>query len=218
MNITIQKHSFNASSAYYNRCVLDKSQNSNIKNTANSSPYPVSTYKNRNFMLPFGARNIAVYAGSFDPLTKGHLDIIEVASGMYKKLYVLVAVNPEKASLIPMEDRIRLVKESLKHLKNVEVDSFEGATVDYARQKNAGVLVRGIRGESDIRYEMNLASGNEVLDPSIKTVFVFASNTLAGVSSTLVRGAIRVKHDVSNLVPEPFAKYLSEFSKRQFVR
>jgi pantetheine-phosphate adenylyltransferase len=213
MNITIPKCTFNSHSAYNNRYTSNKPQNSSI--AANNSSNSISTYKNKGLTLPFGAKNIAVYAGSFDPLTKGHLDIIEVASGMYKKFYVLIAVNPEKVSLIPMEDRIRLTRESIKHLKNVEVDSFEGATVDYAKQKNAETLVRGIRGESDIRYEVNLASGNEVLDPSIRTVFIYASNTLAGVSSTLVRGAMKIKHDVSNLVPEPFAKYLSNLPKTQ---
>ena len=113
---------------------------------------------------------IAIYPGSFDPVTKGHLDVLRRAAGMFDKVIIAVLKNSSKRSFLPIEDRLKLIQMSCNYdgLQNVEVDYFQGLTIDYARQKNANVLIRGLRAVSDFEYEMQLSQTNNALAPDIK--------------------------------------------------
>ena len=118
---------------------------------------------------------IAVYPGSFDPVTKGHLDILERAASMFDKVIIAVLKNNSKKSYLPTADRVQLIKESIQdmeNLNNVEVGSFEGLTIDYARQMGAKFLIRGLRAVSDFEYEMQLSQTNQAIAPEIGTVFL----------------------------------------------
>ena len=115
---------------------------------------------------------IAIYPGSFDPITKGHLDILSTAAGIFDKVIIAVAHNSEKQGFLPVETRVKLIKESVGELENVEVDAFEGLTINYAHEKNATVLIRGLRAVSDFEYEMQLSQANSALAPDVKTVFL----------------------------------------------
>ena len=106
---------------------------------------------------------IAIYPGSFDPITKGHLDVLETSAGIFDKVIIAVARNSEKNGFLSVEERVNLIKESAKHLPNVEVDSFEGLTIEYAKKRGAQILIRGLRAVSDFEYEMQLSQTNSVL-------------------------------------------------------
>jgi len=114
----------------------------------------------------------AIYPGSFDPITNGHLDVLERASKIFKKVIIAVLVNPNKNSFLSTETKVALIKESVSHLNNVEVDSFMGLTVEYAKAKNANVLIRGLRAVSDFEYEMQMAQINQNLGPELDTIFL----------------------------------------------
>src|SRR5687768_16467478 len=116
----------------------------------------------------------AVYPGSFDPMTLGHVDIIERISSVFSEVTVLVAKSPQKTGLFSPEERKALAQETLKHLKNVKVEVFEGLTVEYLRQSKSHVIVRGLRAVVDFEYEMTMASMNHNIAPEIETMLVFA--------------------------------------------
>lgn len=159
-------------------------------------------------------QNMAVYAGSFDPLTNGHFDLIKDASKLFRRLYVLVAKNPKKAGFIPVEERVDLIKESVKELKNVEVDHYQGLTVDYAKSKGAKYLIRGLRTASDLEDEKQISKINEILAPDIKTIFLFSSSENSAVSSSVVRELLANKGNIQRFVPDPVYEYLmSHFIK-----
>ena len=115
---------------------------------------------------------IAIYPGSFDPITKGHLDILKTGAEIFDKVIIAVARNSEKKGFLPVDERVKLIKESVSDLKNVEVDSFEGLTIEYAKKKDAKVLIRGLRAVSDFEYELQLSQANSALCSDIKTVFL----------------------------------------------
>ena len=146
---------------------------------------------------------IAVYPGSFDPITNGHLDILKRASKIFDKIIILVAVNPNKHFNFSLKDRVELIKESVKGIDNVEVDSFEGLTVDYAKKHNATHLIRGLRAVSDFEYEFQLASANEFVDSSIDMVFFMARGDKTFISSSAIMELARNRVDVKDLVPAP---------------
>ncbi len=146
---------------------------------------------------------IAVYPGSFDPITNGHLDILKRASKIFDKIIILVAVNPNKHFNFSLKDRVELIKESVKGINNVEVDSFEGLTVDYAKKHNATHLIRGLRAVSDFEYEFQLASANEFVDSSIDMVFFMARGDKTFISSSAIMELARNGVDVKDLVPAP---------------
>ena len=152
---------------------------------------------------------IAIYAGSFDPITNGHLDILKNASTIFDKVIIAVAYNVNKKALIPTQDRINLIKTAVAELKNVEVDSYEGLTYEYAKKQNATVLVRGIRNSKDFEYEMELAQANNSVCSDLKTVCLFPKPELSFVSSSLVREIVANKGDVSKFVPQPVYEYLN---------
>ncbi len=150
----------------------------------------------------------AIYPGSFDPITKGHLDVLKRAADIFDKVIIVVSVNVNKKSFLPLEDRVKLIKECCKEMENIEVDSFDGLTTEYAKQKNANVLIRGLRAVSDFEYEMQLSQANSALCSDIHTVFLITKPKYNFISSGTVREIALMKGDISKFVPEPVAKYL----------
>ena len=153
---------------------------------------------------------IAIYPGSFDPITKGHLDVLKRAADIFDKVIIVVSVNVNKKSFLPLEDRLQLIKEVCKDIPNVEVDSFDGLTIEYAKKRNANVIIRGLRAVSDFEYEMQLSQANSALCKEIHTVFLITKPRYNFISSGTVREVALMKGDVSKFVPECVAKYLEE--------
>lgn len=152
---------------------------------------------------------IAIYPGSFDPITKGHLDILKNAAGIFDKVIIAVAHNGEKKGFLAVKDRVKLIKESIIDLKNVEVDAFEGLTIEYAKKQGADVLIRGLRAVSDFEYEMQLSQTNSALCEDIKTVFLITKPEYNFISSSTIKEILANKGDISKFVPEPVFKYLT---------
>ena len=143
----------------------------------------------------------AIYPGTFDPLTLGHLDVIHRASLIFDRLIVAVAEAPKKTALFSLDERLRMAREAVTNLKGVEVVSFRGLLVDFARKSQAGVLVRGLRAFSDFEYEFQMALSNRKLAPDIETMFLMTSETYSYVSSSVVREVAELGGDSSELVP-----------------
>ena len=150
---------------------------------------------------------IAIYPGSFDPITNGHLDILKRSLKIFDKVIVLVAVNPNKQSRFSVKERIAMIKESVEGL-NVEVDSTEGLTVEYAKSHGATALIRGLRAVTDFEYEFQLASANDFIDSSIESVFLMSKNDKSFINSSMIIELYEKGIDVSALVPEPVLKRL----------
>ncbi len=153
---------------------------------------------------------IAIYPGSFDPITKGHLDVLKTASEIFDKVIIAVSINSGKKPLLTVEERVMLIKESTSDLNNVEVDSFEGLTVEYAVKKNAKTLIRGLRAVSDFEYEMQLSQTNSALSGDIKTVFLTTRPRYNFISSSSVKDIALMGGDISKFVPEVVDKYLKK--------
>ncbi len=143
----------------------------------------------------------AIYPGSFDPLTRGHINVIERLSKVCDELVVLIANSPKKDYMFTEEQRHEMAKECLSELNNVEVDIFDGLTVDYAHQKGANLMVRGVRGASDLEYEMTMAAINKKLHPNIETLILPATPEYSFVASRLVKEVAHYKGELSELVP-----------------
>ena len=146
-------------------------------------------------------RVVAVYPGSFDPLTNGHLDLIERGSKIFDELIVAILRNPEKDPLFTVEERLEMLREATQHCPNISVDTFHGLLVDYAVRRQARVILRGIRAVSDFENEMTMALMNRKLDANIETVFMMPAVAYTFLSSRLVRGIVRLGGDVRGLVP-----------------
>ncbi|MBR6301961.1 pantetheine-phosphate adenylyltransferase [bacterium] len=153
---------------------------------------------------------IAIYPGSFDPITKGHLDILKNASEIFDKVIIAVARNGEKKGFLTVDERVKLIKESVKDFDNVEVDSFEGLTIEYAKQHGAEVLIRGLRAVSDFEYEMQLSQTNSALCSDIKTVFLTTKPKYNFISSSTIKEILNNGGDISKFVPECVFKYLTQ--------
>lgn len=143
----------------------------------------------------------AIYPGTFDPLTLGHLDVIERASVMFDNIIVAAAISTSKNTLLNIEERTEVIKSSVGHLNNCTVEKFDGLLVDFARQKNAGVIVRGLRAISDFEYEFQMALTNRKIAGNIETVFLMPSEKYSYISSTLVREIAKYGGNVSEFVP-----------------
>lgn len=144
---------------------------------------------------------IAIYPGSFDPPTNGHLDIIGRASRIFSKVIVSVLENQSKTPLFTVEERVLMLRRIAVPYSNVEVDSFHGLLVDYARQKNASVLVKGLRGMGDFEYEQQMALVNRKLEPQVETLFLMTNNNYSYLSSSIVKEIAAYGGDISGLVP-----------------
>jgi pantetheine-phosphate adenylyltransferase len=159
-------------------------------------------------------RQIAVYPGSFDPITMGHVDIIERISKLYNQVIILIAESSQKSSLFSIEERKALISKSLSHLKNIKVDVHDGLTVDYVKKIGAGVIVRGLRAVVDFEYEMTMASMNRKLAPNIETMLVFARPETYFISSRGVKEVARHAGNLDGLVPDvvkqPLQKRITE--------
>lgn len=152
----------------------------------------------------------AVYPGSFDPVTYGHLDIIERASRVVDEVIVAVLVNSSKKPLFSIEERVCMLRETTRYFPNVRVENFQGLTVDFAKKMGARVMVRGLRAVSDFESEMQIAQTNHSLNPEIDTMFFTTSLEYAFLSSTIVREVASYGSDVSGFVPPEVEKRLKE--------
>jgi pantetheine-phosphate adenylyltransferase len=146
---------------------------------------------------------LAIYAGTFDPLTLGHMDLIERGAEIFERLILAVVVQPPKDNMFTVNERVAMAQEVVKNMSNVEVDAFDGLLVDYARQKGAKVLIRGLRAYSDFEYEFQMALTNRKLDPGIETLFMMPNEIHSYVSSSTVKEVARYGGDISEFVPEP---------------
>ena len=157
----------------------------------------------------------AIYPGSFDPLTFGHVDIIERSVRIFDRVIVSILTNPQKAPLFTAEERIEVMREVLKpRFANVELDVFQGLLVDYAKQKNAQVIVRGIRAVTDYEYEFQMALMNRRLAPDIETVFMMPAENFSYVSSRLVKEIAELGGSISGLVPDVVERLLKQKFKK----
>jgi len=154
----------------------------------------------------------AVYPGSFDPVTHGHMDLIKRGNALFSKLIVAVAHNSQKTPLFSVEERVEMIRELTKDLENVSVESFEGMSVDFARQCGAEVLFRGTRTPTDFEYEFQMALTNRAFAPEIETVFIMSHYKYLFMSSKLIKEAIMLKQesDISAFVPPLVEKRLKQ--------
>jgi len=152
----------------------------------------------------------AVYPGTFDPVTNGHLDIVSRAARQFDRLIIAILNNQEKAPMFDLPERMELLKQAVAEFPNVDVDSFDGLLVDYAMEVGASMIVRGIRAFSDFEYEMQMAMLNRRLQPELEAVFMMPSETYSYLSSRLVREVASLGGDLDGLVPEGVRKALKE--------
>ncbi len=150
---------------------------------------------------------VAVYPGSFDPITNGHLEILKRALNIFDKVIMLVAVNPNKKSRFNAEDRVNMIKEAVNDPR-VEVDSYEGLTVEYAKKHHASHLIRGLRAVTDFEYEFSLASANDFIDSSVDTVFLMSKAEKSFINSSMIMELYQSGVDISALVPASVIKRL----------
>ncbi len=145
--------------------------------------------------------DLAIYPGTFDPITNGHIDVVQRATRLFSRVIVLVARNPSKAPLFNDAERITMIREVFRGNRNVEVDGFDGLLVHYVRRKKARVVIRGLRAVSDFEYEFQMALTNRKLAPAIDTVFLVPHEKYTYLTSSIVREVARLGGDVSDFVP-----------------
>jgi pantetheine-phosphate adenylyltransferase len=153
---------------------------------------------------------VAIYPGSFDPLTNGHVDIIHRGARLFDRIVIAVLINLEKAPLFTVPERVEIAREAFRGHANVEVDTFDGLLVDYARKRGAGVIVKGLRAVSDFEFEMQMALMNRRLNPEVETVFMMPTQPYTYVSSRLVKEVVALGGSVHGLVPESVEKRLRD--------
>ena len=153
---------------------------------------------------------VAIYPGSFDPLTNGHVDIIHRGARLFDRIVIAVLINLEKAPLFTVPERVEIARDAFKDRPNVEVDTFDGLLVDYARKKGARVIVRGLRAISDFEYEMQMALMNRRLNGEVETVFMMPAEPYTYVSSRLVKEVVALGGSVHGLVPDSVEARLRE--------
>ena len=158
---------------------------------------------------------IAIYPGSFDPLTNGHIDIIKRASMLFDKLIIAVASNSTKNSLFTIDNRVQIINESLWDNDSVRVDSFEGLLSDYARKNNIFTIIRGLRTLSDFEYEFQMAIMNRSLNSSIETIFLMTDEKYSHISSSFIKEIYKLNGDVSRFVPSPVIYQLNKIKNEK---
>lgn len=151
-----------------------------------------------------------VYPGTFDPITNGHIDLVERASRLFGKVVIGIASSRQKSPLFSIEERITLARECLEHVPNVEIYGFNSLLVDFVKKYNADAIMRGLRAVSDFEYEFQLANMNRALSPEIESIFLTPSEKFSYISSSLVREISSLKGDVSQFVPANVAEALAE--------
>ncbi|HUL78982.1 MAG TPA: pantetheine-phosphate adenylyltransferase [Vicinamibacteria bacterium] len=154
--------------------------------------------------------SLAVFPGSFDPITNGHLDIVDRGLAVFDRVRMAILMNPEKRPLFSVEERVALIREAYRGNPRVEVDTFSGLLVDYAQRVGASVIIRGIRAISDFEYEFQMALMNRRLNPRIETVFMMPAESYSYVSSRIVKEVFQLGGRVSDLVPPVVERRLSE--------
>lgn len=152
----------------------------------------------------------AIYPGSFDPVTFGHLDLIKRAKSIFEEIFIVIAVNPQKQTLFSLEERVALMKRAVKSISGIYVESFDGLTVDYAKAKKAGAIIRGLRATSDFDYEFQMAITNRKLSTKIDTIFLMPSENHFYISSRLIKEIASHQGDISNYVPDFVAQNIRE--------
>ncbi len=155
-------------------------------------------------------KKIAIYPGTFDPITNGHIDIVDRARKMFDEVIISIAQNPKKTPLFSVEERKGMIRESIVSLENIEVDAFEGLLVQYASMRNAVAIIRGLRAISDFEYEFQMAMMNRKLRENIATVFLMPHENYIYLNSSIVKEVAYFGEDVSHLVPEIVVKRLKE--------
>lgn len=158
---------------------------------------------------------IAIYPGTFDPVTYGHIDLIKRAQEIFSEVVVAVADNPHKKPLFSLEERVRLLKEAVSGLAGVRVEEFQGLVVDYARKLNARVLIRGLRMLSDFEYEFQMALTNRKLSSQVETIFLMPQESYSYLSARLLKEAASMGADLSSFVPAFVEKALKEKLKKK---
>ena len=153
---------------------------------------------------------IAIYPGSFDPFTFGHLDIIERGSKVFDKMIVAVAHNVSKKTIFSIEERVEILEEIFKDKEKIEVDSFKGLLVDYVKSAGTNIVLRGMRSVSDFEYEMQMAHANKTMNSDLETVFMVTSRKYSHISSSLIREIISLGGSAGDLVPEIVEKKLKQ--------
>jgi pantetheine-phosphate adenylyltransferase len=156
----------------------------------------------------------AVYPGTFDPVTNGHLDLVERGAKLFDRLLVAVAVNPAKAPLFEARERVEMIRGEVSRFRNVEVDSFVGLVVDYAKRKRCEVILRGLRTISDFEYEYQMALTNRTFSREVETVFVMPNEKFSFISSRLIKEAVAMGGDVSSFLPPAVERGLRERLRR----
>lgn len=153
----------------------------------------------------------AILPGSFDPVTFGHLDIIERSSKVFDKVYVVICENSEKQTMFSLPQRLQFLQHSTKHIANIECTYYQGVTIEYARTCGACAIIRGIRGYKDFEYEMDIAKINHHIDPNIETVFLYATPQYSHISSSMIKEMVQYHQDIRAFVNEEVAKAFDEY-------
>lgn len=153
---------------------------------------------------------IAFFPGTFDPPTLGHINVIERSAALFDKLYVVVAHNINKDCLFSPEERVEMMRESIKHLYNVYVESFSGLSVDFAKKHDCSVMIRGVRSEQDFSYEFEIAMTNKMLYPELEVIFLPTDQSYIILRSSQIKEMVAFGANISKMVPSPVLKYLKE--------
>lgn len=151
----------------------------------------------------------AIYPGSFDPMTIGHVDIIERSLTVFDEITILVAASSRKSAFLSPDERVELVRDVFKGKRKIKVDRWDGLVMDYAREKNAHAVIRGLRAASDFEYEFMMAAMNKKLNPEVETFFMMTGQNLFFISSSMIKELFKFGGDISQYVPVKVAKYMN---------